>query len=1025
MLLSFFCNFASYYNWRKNFFLINNYKSMRKFFTLAIVAMISLVANAQFVKGPAVKGAAVPKTAPAKTAGIEGTDLWGYYLGNNFGEFMSLGTGAAGSFRVAIKVPGTGVLAGTKIRGINVPLLGAVTNASAWVATGLGNSTKVATKTFTGTTMGYVTVQFDEPVEIPANGLYAGYTFTSQDAYPIATVGNDTPGGLFLATSATGALVDYSAGGYGVSPIQVYVEGMVLPENGAAVTGVSCEAVAKGSAGTALVTISSDGSNGVSSLGYTLTVNGVETTGTANLSIPAGLAKTGSFSVSFTAPEEVGAFPASIAINTVNGQPNETGTAAVPFTVNTVTRVVPRMTVIEEYTGTGCGYCPRGWVGMEAVKNNQSDKALVIAWHKYNSSDAMYQANYASIPFDGAPQCTVDRKIYPDPYYGEGEEGIMECVNTYNTTVPTVDITSLKANFEDETNKKVVVSSNTEFLTNTKGYTIAFVLTADSLTGATTAWKQSNYYNTYAPESAGILPEMPELADFCRGGKYGKSSVQIVFNDALIGSSYNTSGRSLVPAFTTGQAGDVETSEYTLTMPTKTALLNALKYDKIYLTALVIDNNGQIANAKRVRVLGAGETGEDVNDDPIQIDGINISAMDEETQLMGEAMSPNAKYVVGMNYAYYAPSAWNVETDEYVDFPDYEEGAFHAANSNGILVGDNGNFAIKAEFDGGVTSLYRFEGEEIETEWGPMSTGDAGSSAYAVSEDGKTIAGFYFDSAYKTTPCIWNENNVRIDLPLPTAEEAGFEISGGEVRYMTPDGKILLGFLMDNMSTWPACIWRQNATGGYDVDVICKDYWEEGYQMGKPYMVFNPTAISANGEWVALQVQREFDDWDFSTPQPVLQAARLNLNTKALEVLEAGDEAFTPAGIANDGTMLVYTGGRDMMGRSGYIWEAGKTAASCIDAAFNSVPEMGELVSNTPCTITADGKYIQGFGLSADSNIFSYVVDYSNVSTGIENVTVTKVQKISSDKIYNLQGQQVNGMNARGLYIMGGKKVMK
>lgn len=996
---------------------------MRKAFTLALAAMMSLAANAQFVKGPLPEIAPAPQAAPAKVAGLEGTNIWGYYMDEPMDDFMGLGTGAAGSFRVAIKVPGNGLLAGTKICGIRIPALGKMTNVSAWLATGLANSTIVTTKNATINAQGWYAVEFDAPVDLPATGFYAGYTFTSSDAYPIATVGEDTPGGLFLSTTATGALEDYSAGGFGVSPIQVYVSGMVLPEDGATVSGVFCEATALGAEGTALVTITSNGSNGVSSIGYTLNVDGVETVGSATMSIPGGLNKTDVLPVTFTAPAAVGAYTASIAINTVNGKPNELSTEPVPFTINTVTRVAHRMTVIEEFTGTGCGYCPRGWVGMEAVKNNQSDKALVIAWHKYNSSDPMYQANYANISFSGAPQCTVDRKVYPDPYYGMGEEGIMECVNEYNTSVPTVEVIKLKANFQDETNAKVDITANTEFLTNTQGYTIAFALTADSLMGTTSSWKQTNYYYQYTQAQAGILPGMEELGMFCKNGAYGKSSVSIVFNDALIGSSYNSAGRTLVPAFTTGQAGDVETSEYTLSMPTKAALKAALKYDKIYVTALIIDNNGFIANAARVRVLGAGETeDEGENTDPIVIEGAKISAMTDEVQLIGEAMSPSAKYVAGMNFVYYAPAVWNVETGEVVNYADYEEGAFHAVSSNGLAVGDDGNHAIKADAQGNVTELYRFVGEEIETEWGTMSTGDAGSSAYAVSEDGKIIAGFYFDASYKTTPCIWNENNVRIDLPLPTSEEAGFEINGGEVRYMTPDGKILAGYLMDNMSSWPACIWRQNAAGGYDLDIVCNDYWEESYQMGKPYMVFTPSALSANGEWLALQIQNEFDDWDFSVPQPALQVARLNLNTKAIEVLSADNGSLAPTGIANDGTVLAYAGANDMMGRTGYIWQAGKTTAYCFDDALSAISQL-ELTSNTPCTISADGKYIQGFGLSG-FDFFSYVLNY-DMTTGIENVTVNNVQKLSSEKIYNLQGQQVNSMNAHDLYIVGGKIIKK
>lgn len=996
---------------------------MKKYLLFALMAVMSLAANAQqFKLNKSKKSDTALRKAPAKAAGIDGTDIWGYYLGDG-SDFRSLGVEQPSSYRVAIYVPGDGVLKGAKIRGLNIPMEDYGTDASGWVSTGLTTSTYVASKTIGDISGRWTILEFDEPIEIPASGLYAGYTFTSQGNYPIAIADDYAAGGLYLATTATGKLTDYSSAGYGISGLQVFVEGMNLPENGASIYAISTDACVVGGKGEAAVYLESDSKNGVNNVEYTLTVNGVQTTGTKTLSkaIPAGLNKSGYFTIEYDAPAEIGAFDASIAITKVNGANNEVTEAPVPFTVSTVSRVVPRMTVVEEYTGTQCGYCPRGWVGMEAVKNNQSDKALVIAWHNYNSSDAMYQANYAGIHFNGAPGCWVDRKVYPDPYYGSDDTGIMNTVSALNQATPTVDV-KLKANFVDETNKEVKVSANTEFLTNTKGYTIAFALTADDLKGTTTAWKQSNYYYEYAAASAGILESMPELAEFCAGGSMGKSSVALTFNDALIGSTYDATGKSTVAAFTTGKVGDKETSEATIAMPTKPSLVSKLNYEKIYATVLVIDENGAIANAARVRVLGAGEgEGGDEDDPVIDIDGAKVSDMTEEIQLMGENMSPNAKYVVGMNFATYAPAAWNVETNEIIEFPDYEEGAFHAANSNGIFVGDDGNHAIKADAAGNVTPLYRFEGEEIETEWGPMSTGDAGSAAYAISEDGKTIAGYYFDSSYNTTPCIWTENNTRIDLPLPTMEEAGFEVNGGQVRYMTPDAKILVGYLIDNMATWPACIWRQNESGGYDYDIICKDYWEEDYEQGKPYMVFNPAGISANGEWLALTIQGEYNFFDFDAPIPPTQAARLNLTNGNLEILTT-DMELAPTGIANDGATLVYAGGNDMMGRAGYVWEAGSANSTVsVDDILSALPQLEELASNTPCALTADGKFVQGFGIDGE-NIFSYVVDFDK-AVGINTAKVEN-KTAASGRIFNINGQQVRNMNGRGLYIINGKKIL-
>ncbi|MCQ2214168.1 MAG: hypothetical protein MJZ36_11080 [Bacteroidaceae bacterium] len=700
-----------------------------------------------------------------------------------------------------------------------------------------------------------------------------------------------------------------------------------------------------------------------------------------------------------------------------------------------VTRVVPRLTVVEEFTGTGCGFCPRGWVGMEAVKNQKSDKAVVIAWHKFNSSDAMYTANYAKLDFEGAPQCTVDRKINTDPYAGDKKKNILEIVDSYNAEVPTVAV-QVKGEFEDETNKQIKVSATTEFLTDTKGYTIAFAITADGLTGTTATWKQNNYYFDATREEVEeqahpIYPEMPDIAKFISGGEWGTEQVALVYNDVLISSSYNQIGESLVPAFTKGKASDVETSEYVLKMPTKATLVKALDYNKIYVTAIVIDDKGNIANAARARVTGAGEVenpdqGGDTT--PVEIAGVKVSERNDETQLMGEAMSPDATYVVGTNIAYYAPMVWNTTTGAVKNYTEYAEGAFHAVNNSGFAVGDDGQGegqAIAFRADGTQLVLYHDEGEikhndEFDFDY---STGDAGSAAYAVSEDGKLIAGYYFASDYTTFPCIWNEKGERITLPLPTYEEAGFEISGGEVRWISTDGSILAGFLMDNMSTWPAAIWRKNSAGNYDCEIVSKPFWEEGYKQGKPYMVFTTRSLSPNGEWMSLQVQKEFDDWDFSTPQPLVQAARLNLKTGQLEVLDDNSGVgIDGSGIANDGTMVAYSLAEGLVGRLGYIWKAGEKKAICINDIFAQNPELPSFMANTPCSITADGTKIMGFGIDANTDIFSYVMSYSDGANGISTPAITVRP---TDKIYNIAGQQMNSMNGRGIFIKNGKKMVK
>lgn len=399
---------------------------------------------------------------------------------------------------------------------------------------------------------------------------------------------------------------------------------------------------------------------------------------------------------------------------------------------------------------------------------------------------------------------------------------------------------------------------------------------------------------------------------------------------------------------------------------------------------------------------------------------ITVSDINEETQLMGEAMSANATYVVGSNFATFAPCAWNVETGEYFDFMDYEEGSFHAVNNDGYAVGDDGTHAIAGMVNGELVELWRYVGEEVYDEefdyW--FSTGDAGSSAYAMTADGQTIFGYYYDSTYATTPCYWR-NGERVDLPVPSDEEVGFMVNGGEVRWCTADGKILLGYIIDDMGTWPACVWRLGEDGNYVCDPVCKDYFELDYGSGKPYMLFTPYGLSDNGEWISLSIQDEYDAWNWA-PETPIQIARMNLTTGALEVLDADLGAMTtPSCIANDGTTYIITGALSgMVGRGASVWQAGSDAVVDLEELTGSFDELAGLLGNTVCTVSGDGSQLQGFGLTEDGDIFSYIISMQDA---------TKLNALAQQgeaKIFTLSGEQISEVSAPGIYVVNGQKVL-
>ena len=254
-------------------------------------------------------------------------------------------------------------------------------------------------------------------------------------------------------------------------------------------------------------------------------------------------------------------------------------------------------------------------------------------------------------------------------------------------------------------------------------------------------------------------------------------------------------------------------------------------------------------------------------------------------------------------------------------------------------------------------------------EWGSFYDGEAGTGAWAIADNG-TIVGFYFMSDYTTTPCVWQANGTRQALPVPTTEELGFEFSGAGARWISADGKTILGYLNDDFGTWPAILWK-NEGGQWKYDFIAAEYWEPDYQMGKPYMVFGSDAmsLSANGKWMALSIQTEFDPWDFSGTTPDVQVARLNLETKQLDVIEGVSACYC---VSNDGTLLALAQD-EMGGRTPYIVKAGSKELLAFKDAYKFA-ELNDLVSVTPSAIAADNSAIMAFGYDEAMMVYCFLI---------------------------------------------------
>ena len=81
----------------------------------------------------------------------------------------------------------------------------------------------------------------------------------------------------------------------------------------------------------------------------------------------------------------------------------------------------------------------------------------------------------------------------------------------------------------------------------------------------------------------------------------GQSYVFLTFNDVAVASSY-TGTVNQAAALGTMTKDEVKESTFTLKMPTKAILRNAMQLDKVFVAAYVVNPNGTIENAAKFQL---------------------------------------------------------------------------------------------------------------------------------------------------------------------------------------------------------------------------------------------------------------------------------------------------------------------------------------------------------------------------------------------------------------------------------------
>ena len=552
--------------------------------------------------------AATPAYPDVDLTDVGGSINYGYYQG--YEEIGMYGEAKPQTYDVAIHIQNP-ALVGTHIESVTIPVMDAegLTNIKVWLSSQLRvedgkNVPDLTQVNVTSAEAGFVNVKLDKPYIIPEEGVYVGYTFdvneitNAETAYPVAVIAQNNPGGFYLHTSR-GFLKWFDVSGMiGANAVmQVTISGSKVMDNAAAPLAGDVTYVMAGSGQNIEidVDIENHGSEGIKSLDLEYAVAGKTGTQHIDLDVPVEGFFGKVYAATLSVPEisERGNYQLDVKVTKVNGVENQDAAPQASTPLIALNTVPKHRTLLEEYTGTWCGYCPRGYVALETLAALYPDDYVLISYHNGDPMEIM-ASDYFPSYVSGFPDAYIDRAMEVDPYYGTGnmELGVVNDLEQRAKIFGLADIQLGAELSESGVSVKVTTQVTFPFDVTDGKYALEYVLVEDGLTGTGSDWDQSNYYSG---GSMGDMSFFDEAEDYVSG---------LVFNDVAVLMSQIGGIEGSIPANV--EADNPVTHKHTFYLfdarntSGEKVIQNA---NNLKVVALLINQEtGEVVNANKVKV---------------------------------------------------------------------------------------------------------------------------------------------------------------------------------------------------------------------------------------------------------------------------------------------------------------------------------------------------------------------------------------------------------------------------------------
>lgn len=311
--------------------------------------------------------------------------------------------------------------------------------------------------------------------------------------------------------------------------------------------------------------------------------------------------------------------------------------------------------VIEEGTGTWCGYCPMGIVAFNYLEKWYPDNFIGIAIHGGQTGADMALQEYQDyLGITGLPNGVVNRQVMVQPVakstgkdytlLGSGFEGLfLKAMEE----APDAEING--SSVITETDRVVVETKfTTRFVRNTNndGYKICIVLLEDSVVrNDGSLYTQTNYYSSDIYLGSNIIAKHEVLPDF--GGWGGAPQwVPMKYDHvarAVVGGSYEGLDAKFPDKL---EGGKEYISTFSFSLPE--GIINNREY--AHVVGLLLDSNDKLINACKFPLDNYADTGihsADSSDElyvEVENSILNVR-VDEESSVQVELYSVNGSKV--------------------------------------------------------------------------------------------------------------------------------------------------------------------------------------------------------------------------------------------------------------------------------------------------------------------------------------------------------------------------------------------